>query len=151
MKDWLNTKIDERKEAAEQKQAEMDALLASGLVVDRKEQLDKIHPLIRPAETLRAVLDMKGGGTGFIAITDKRIIVYDQAFFGKRKAMVTIPFSKITRVASEDDSQGAFANQWKWQISSKLTIWVGSESYDFDFRGADKAHKAYELVIDAIL
>lgn len=121
----------------------------SEVVFDNKGQVAQLRPYIRPHEVLRAVFDMKGGGTGFLGITNKRLIVYDKAFLGKRKAMVSIPFSKVTRVASEDDAGGMFSsNMFK---SSQLTVWVGSESYEFEFRGVDKAHKAYELMIDAIL
>lgn len=92
---------------------------------------------------------MKGGGTGFLGITDRRLIIYDKAFLGKRKAMVSVPFSKVTRVASEDEAGGMFSmNTFK---SSTLTVCVGSECYDFQFRGVDKAHQAYELMIDAVI
>ncbi|MDP9381551.1 MAG: PH domain-containing protein [Chloroflexota bacterium] len=122
---------------------------SSKVIADHRRQLQQLQPYIRPGEILHAVFDMKGGGTGFMGITNKRIIVYDQAFLGKRKVMVTVPFSKITRIASEDES-GSFLSP-TWRPSSKLTVWVGSDSYDFDFRGADKAHTAYELIVDHIL
>jgi len=119
------------------------------VVYDKREQLEKISPFVRPQEQLRAVFDMKGGGTGFLAITDKRLIFYDKAFLGRRKAVVTIPLSKITRVASEDD-RGTFLSP-KLFVSSRLTVCVGSECYEFEFRGADKAHLAYELIIDGLM
>ncbi len=130
-------------------QVESQVTAEQQVVFDNKRQVEQLRPYIRPHEVLRAVFDMKGGGTGFLGITNKRMIVYDKAFFGKRTAMVSVPFSKVTRVASEDDAGGMFSsNMFK---SSKLTVWVGSESYEFEFRGVDKAHRAYELMIDAIL
>jgi len=119
------------------------------VVYDKKEQVEKISRFIRPYEQLRAVFDMKGGGTGFVAITDKRLVFYDKAFLGRRKAIVSIPFSKITRVASEDDS-GTFFSP-KLFTTSRLIVCAGSECYEFEFRGADKAHLAYELIIDGLL
>ncbi len=116
---------------------------------DNRKQMEQLLPYIRPHETLMAVFDMKGGGTGFLGITDKRLIVYDKAFFGKRTAMVTVPFNKVSRIASEDDAGGMFTmNTFR---SSKLVVWAGSESYEFEFRGVDKAHRAYELMVDAIV
>ncbi len=116
---------------------------------DNKRQMEQLLPYIRPHEVLMAVFDMKGGGTGFLGITNKRLIVYDKAFFGKRTAMVTIPFNKVSRIASEDDAGGMFSmNTYR---SSKLVVWAGSESYEFEFRGVDKAHRAYELMVDAIV
>jgi hypothetical protein len=119
------------------------------VIADNKRQVEQLRPYIRPHEVLRAVFDMRGGGTGFLGITDRRLIIYDKAFLGKRKAMVSVPFGKVTRVASEDEAGGMFSvNAFK---SSTLTVCVGSECYDFEFRGVDKAHRAYELMIDAIL
>ncbi len=116
---------------------------------DNRKQMEQLLPYIRPHETLLAVFDMRGGGTGFLGITSKRLIVYDKAFFGKRTAMVTIPFNKVSRIASEDDAGGMFSlNTFR---SSKLVVWAGSESYEFEFRGIDKAHRAYELMVDAVI
>ena len=50
------------------------------------------------------MLDMKGGGTGFLGITTKRIIVYDKAFLRKMKAVVSIPYSRVQTIAAEDES-----------------------------------------------
>lgn len=122
---------------------------ARDVIADNKRQVGQLRPYLRPQERLIAVFDMRGGGTGFLGITDKRLIIYDKAFFGKRKAMVSVPFSKVTRVASEDDAGGMFSsNMFK---SSTLTVCVGSECYDFEFRGVEKAHEAYGLMIDAII
>ncbi len=62
---------------------------------DRKEQYDKIAAGCLPGETVEAVFDMKGGGTGFIGITNRRVIVYDKTFLRKMKAMVSIPLYLI--------------------------------------------------------
>ncbi len=61
-------------------------------IYDKKDQLEKIQDWVMPGETLYAVYDLKGGGTGFIGITDWRLIFYDKQFMRKIKAMVTIPF-----------------------------------------------------------
>jgi hypothetical protein len=47
---------------------------------------------------------MKGGGTGFLGVTTKRIIVYDKAFLRKMKAVVSIPYSRVQTIAVEDES-----------------------------------------------
>lgn len=71
---------------------------------DKREQLSKIQAALLPGESIEAVFDMKGGGTGFIGITSRRIIIYDKAFMRKMKAIVSIPYSKITSIAAEDES-----------------------------------------------
>jgi len=45
-----------------------------GILVDKKEQLEKIEGVCLPDEIIQAVFDLKGRGTGFLGITDKRII-----------------------------------------------------------------------------
>ena len=116
---------------------------------DRKEQLDKIRAALLPGETVEGVFDMKGGGTGFIGITSRRVIIYDKAFMRRMKALVSIPYSKITSIAAEDESglltgRGFFA-------SSNLVLKAGTEEFEFAFRGSDKAHYAHNLILSHIL
>jgi len=54
----------------------------SGVQFDKKDQFDQIVPWLMPNETLHFVFDCKGGGTGFIALTEKRLMFYDKAFLG---------------------------------------------------------------------
>jgi len=76
---------------------------APDIMVDKKDQLEKIEGVCLPDETIRAVFDLKGRGTGFLGITDKRIIYYDKAFLKSKKALVSIPHDRIACVASEDN------------------------------------------------
>lgn len=115
------------------------------IVFDRQDQLDKITAALIPGEQIDAVLDMKGGGTGFIGITSHRIIVYDKAFLRRMKAVVSIPYSRILALGAEDESglltgRGFFA-------SSKILISTSHGEYEFEFRGADKAHIAHNLIL----
>ena len=54
------------------------AVLADDLVFDKKEQLEKIEGFCLPDEVIRAVFDLKGAATGFLGVTDRRIIYYDK-------------------------------------------------------------------------
>ena len=115
------------------------------VVFDKRDQLDKIQAALLPDETVEAVFDMKGGGTGFIGITTKRVIVYDKAFLRRMKAIVSIPYSRITSLAAEDESgllsgRGFFA-------SSRVLLTTSQGEYEFEFRGADKAHLAHNLIL----
>lgn len=123
--------------------------MAQTVYYDKKEQLQKVEAAIVPNETLYAVYDLKGGGTGFVGITSKRVIVYDKAFGRKTKAIISIPYSRITSLAAEDESglltgRGFFG-------SSSLALRAGSEEYEFEFRGADKAHEAHTLILTHML
>jgi len=112
---------------------------------DKQDQYDQIIPWIIPGETLHAVFDCKGAGTGFIAVTDKRLMFYDKAFMRKRKALTSIPFSKITAVSSVDEGRGLFG------ATSELVVKTGSEEFEFEFRGGDKAQRAYQLIMKELL
>ena len=112
---------------------------------DRKEQLQKIESGLLPGEVVEGVFDMKGGGTGFIGITNKRVIVYDKAFLRKMKAIVSIPYSRITSIAAEDES-GLFTGRGFF-ASSKVVLATSHGDFEFDFRGADKAHYAHNLIL----
>jgi len=46
------------------------------------------------------VYDLKGAGTGFVGITNKRLIFYDRAMLRKKKSLVSIPFSKVIQSAA---------------------------------------------------
>lgn len=116
---------------------------------DKKEQLAKIRAALVPGEEVEAVFDMKGGGTGFLGVTTKRVIIYDKAFARKNRSVVSIPYSKITSLAADDES-GLLTGRG-FMASSNVTLRAGTEEYEFEFRGADKAHYAHELILRRIL
>src|SRR5215213_6637250 len=77
---------------------------------DKKEQLKKIESGLLRSEQVYAVFDMKGGGTGFLGVTNKRLIIYDKAFMRKMKATVSLPLSRIQSIAAQDES-GLFSGR----------------------------------------
>jgi len=126
------------------------AKYAEDIVVDKKEQLQKIEGVCLPHETIRAVFDLKGAGTGFLGITDKRIIYYDKAFLKGKKALVSIPYARIACVASEDNK--GFLIRQGFFVSDTLTINpIGLEAKVFEFRGGDKAHRAHNIIMEYLL
>ena len=56
---------------------------AEDMTVDKKDQLEKIEGVCLPNEMIRAVFDMKGGGTGFIGLTDRRGFVCPMSLSGQ--------------------------------------------------------------------
>src|SRR5215211_7343415 len=85
------------------------------VMFDTREQLKKIQEGLLPEETVYAVFDMKGGGTGFIGITDKRVMIQDSAFIRKESAIVSIPYDRIHALATSEDTgmlagRGVFAD-----------------------------------------
>jgi len=126
------------------------AKYAEDIIVDKKDQLEKIEGICLSDETIRAVFDLKGAGTGFLGITDKRIIYYDKAFLKSKKALVSMPYSRIASVASEDNK--GFLIKKGFLVSDTLTISaMGLEPKTFEFRGGDKAHRAHNIVMEYLL
>ena len=123
---------------------------AQDIIVDKKDQLEKIEGVCLPNEIIRAVFDLKGAGTGFLGLTDKRIIFYDKAFMKKKKAIVSIPYSRIASVASEDNK--GFFIRGGFLVSDTLTIDpIGLEPRTFEFRVGDKAHAAHNIIMEYLL
>ena len=113
------------------------------ITYDDKDQYERIKAYVIPGETLHVVFDCKGGGTGFVGITDQRVIFYDQGILLKKKSMVSVPYNRITSVASADEGI-----MFK---TSELTVFTDAGTFAFEFRGADKAHWAYEFIMNQIL
>lgn len=110
---------------------------------DNKKQLERIQKHILKNEILYAVLDLKGVGTGFIGVTDKRVIFYDQGFLTKKKSVVSIPIDKITAISSADEGLLIPTNE--------LTLITPAGNFTFEFLGADKSHYAYQLILTVML
>lgn len=120
------------------------------IIVDKKEQLEKIEGICLPNETIRAVFDLKSVGTGFLGITDKRIIYYDKEFLKSKKALVSIPYSRIASVASED-SKGFLIRKGFFVSDTLIISPTGLEPKTFEFRGGDKAHQAHNIIMEYLL
>ena len=125
-------------------------IYAPGMYVDKREQLEKVQDFCLANEVIRAVFDLKGVSTGFLAITDKRLIFYDKEFFKKQKAMVSLPYSRIAQVASDDD-KGVLVRAGFF-VSDRLYVFPqGQEPKEFEFRGGDKAHMAHYMIMEHLL
>jgi hypothetical protein len=119
------------------------------VIYDKQDQLQKIESGLLPDEAVEAVFDLKGGGTGFVGITSKRLIIYDKAFLRRMKAVVSIPYNRITTIAAEDES-GLFTGRGFF-ASSKVVIATSHGDFELEFRGADKAHVAHNLILGHML
>lgn len=111
---------------------------------DNQSQANRVAELMLPGETLYLVFDCKGRGTGFIGVTDKRIIARDDGRRGREKQITSIPYSRIHAV-SIDSERG-----WG-RGASFLSISAGDDDWAFTFKGADKAKRAYQRVMENLL
>jgi hypothetical protein len=94
-------------------------------------------------ETVIAVYDCIGAGTGFVGITDRRVIIPDNSFVGKKVALTSVPHSKINSVSFVSDK-----SMWgNWASSSSIAISVSGREYFVDFRGEQKAKHVHDAVL----
>ncbi|HEX6685105.1 MAG TPA: PH domain-containing protein [Candidatus Limnocylindrales bacterium] len=119
---------------------------ASEIVYDRKEQLEQVNSGLLQGEKVLAVYDAIGTGTGFLGLTDRRVIIQDKSFVGKRVALTSIPYPKITSVSvvSNKSWAGSFFS------SGSIAINVGTHVYEVEFRGHQKAHHAHNVILHFI-
>ena len=126
----------------------MASMDLTDVAFDKREQAAQVLPWLVASEMLHAVFDCKGTGTGFVAITNKRLMYYDKAFLAKRRALTSVPFNKITEVATIDEGRGMFGIG----TTSELVVKTGGgEHVSFEFRGGDKAQRAYMLIMTEVL
>jgi hypothetical protein len=119
-----------------------------GVMFDKQDQLDKLEGVMLDGETMLACFDMKGGGTGFIGLTDKRIIFYDKSFLAKMKAIVSLPYREVVTLAAADE--GRFGRGFFGSSTLSLTARDG-RNYVFEFRTSEKAHTIHTTILERIL
>lgn len=110
---------------------------------DKAEQLRQIQDGLLEGETIQAVYDCTGSGTGFVGVTDRRVILQDKSFVGKNVAITSVPFKQIRTVSMVSNKSwgGAFFS------SSSVAIDVGGTSHVAEFRGHDKARHIHNLIL----
>jgi len=116
-------------------------------IFDKREQLDQVQSGLLPGEKIIAVADAVGTGTGFLGLTDRRVVLQDKSFVGKRFALTSIPFSRISSVSvvSNKSWTGGFFS------TSTIAVTVGTHIYEVEFRGVEKAHHLHNSILARIV
>ncbi|MGK5679185.1 PH domain-containing protein [Actinoplanes sp. URMC 104] len=115
----------------------------SEIVYDSKGQLQQIQSGLLDGEQIIAVYDAVGAGTGFIGLTNRRIIIQDKSFAGKRIAITSIPYAKVSSVSVVSNKS------WAGQYFSTgtIAITVGTHVYEVEFRGSEKTHHVHNVIL----
>ncbi|GIF06348.1 PH domain-containing protein [Actinoplanes siamensis] len=113
------------------------------VIYDNKSQLEQVESGLLEGETIIAVYDAIGVGTGFLGLTNRRIIIQDKSFVGKKFAITSIPYNKVSSVSVVSNKS------WAGQFfsSGEIAITVGQHVYEIEFRGSDKAHHAHNTIL----
>lgn len=113
---------------------------------DNEKQLQQLQSGLLAGEEILAVYDAIGAGTGFIGITTRRVVVQDKAFVGKKVAITSIPFGRITSVSviSNRSWIGSFFS------TGAIAVHVGTHTYEVEFRGDEKAHHVHDQLLERI-
>ena len=110
---------------------------------DRQEQLDKIVAGLLSGEHILAVYDAIGLGTGFIGITNLRIVLQDNSFVGKKVALTSVPYSRINAVSFVSN----LSRFGKIASTGSIAVSAGHQTYEVDFRGSEKAQHAHDVIL----
>ena len=110
---------------------------------DKQDQYDKIQAGLLQGEQIIAVYDCTGAGTGFVGVTDKRVVLQDNSFVGKKVAVTSIPYRTIQAVSFISDK----SMLGKFSSSSTIAITSGGEVREATFRGEDKAKAIHDAIL----
>jgi len=116
-------------------------------VFDKREQYDKIAAGLLDGEEIVAVYDAIGVGTGFVGVTNLRMMLQDNSFVGKKIALTSVPYSRITSVSfvSNKSMLGQFAS------TSSIAVTVGAKTHEVDFRGDEKAQHCHDVILSYMI
>jgi hypothetical protein len=114
---------------------------------DKRDQYERVREGLLPGESIVAVYDCIGAGTGFVGLTDRRVILQDNSFMGKKAALTSVPYGRIHSVSflSNKSFLGKVAS------SSEVAIVVGSHEHECEFRGHEKARVVHDVILQHML
>jgi len=115
----------------------------SEVAYDIKEQLEAVEEGLLDGESLYAVYDSKGAGTGFVGISDLRVVIQDESYVGGKIALTSLPYARVSAV-SLVSNKSVFG---RWVEASTLAITSGETIYEVEMRGHDKARHAHDLIL----
>ena len=117
------------------------------VVFDFAQQRDAVAAGLLPGERLVAVLDASGTGTGFLGLTDSRVLLQDRSLVGGKTTLVSVPYSRVTSVGLVSDSNVGI----EALSSSTIAITLSGAVHQVSFRGADKARYAHDTILWHVL
>lgn len=117
--------------------------MSSNIPHDKADQLQKVEQGMIHGEQIFAVYDCTGAGTGFVGVTNLRVILQDNSFVGGKSAVTSLPIRSISAISFVSDKSmfGKFAS------SATVAIASGSTVREATFRGDDKAKHIHDTIL----
>jgi hypothetical protein len=103
---------------------------------DRQDQLQMVGQYLLPNEVVEAVFDCHSTGTGFVGVTNRRVILLDPAYLNRGSAMVSIPYSKVSAVAIRGRA---------------VVISCGSVFHEQELKNQERARTAHDWILNHCL
>ncbi len=102
---------------------------------------DKIEVGLLEGETVVAVYG--GAGAGLLGLTDRRVIVQDDAFPGGRSALTSIPYHRVDSVSfvSATEEPGMFT------FSRSIAVSAGGRVYRIQLADEEQAREAHATIL----
>jgi hypothetical protein len=117
-------------------------------VSDRPELVGHLRAGLVPGEFLHAVLDLKGRGAGFVALTSRRVVVAGRAPWGK-PAVTSLSYRHLTSVALPATAD-AFGRAG-FAAGDGLVLGTAHGPLALEFRSAGMARLAHDLLLRYLL
>jgi hypothetical protein len=117
---------------------------------DRADQLAQVQSGLLQGETIYCVYDDKGIGSGFIALTDLRVIILNRSFVSafpghkNLSAITSLPYAQIASVATlaAKSFMGSFFSE-----SHVYLVTTGNVHYAVELRGTDRAKYVHDTIL----
>jgi hypothetical protein len=110
---------------------------------DLADQLATVERGLLDGEQVIAVYDAKGAGTGFIGLTDIRVILQNESYVGGRIALTSVPYSAIHAVSLV--SNKSFLSGWV--EAATVAIVISGQTYEIELRGHEKAQHVHDVIL----
>ncbi len=90
-----------------------------------------------------AVYDAKDAGTGFIGLTDLRVVLQDESYVGGRVALTSIPYGGVHAVSlvANKSFLGGYVE------AATVSIGISGHTYEVELRGHDKARHVHDVIL----
>jgi hypothetical protein len=115
----------------------------SEAIYDIEEQWQAVEAGLLEGEQLVAVYDAKDAGTGFIGLTDLRVVLQDESYVGGRVALTSIPYGGVHAVSlvANKSFLGGYVE------AATVSIVISGHTYEVELRGHDKARHVHDVIL----